>query len=62
MKMNCGVPFHCPMTVDILVSEISSLPFSGLLVPTRMLLLKDGLVSAIYRPPEYSSPNFIPRG
>jgi hypothetical protein len=62
MKMDCGIPFHCPMIVDIVVSEISSLPFNGLLAPTRMLRLKDGLVSPIFRPPKYSNPNFIPRG
>jgi hypothetical protein len=62
MKMDCGVPFHCPMIVDIVVSEISSLPLSGLLIPARMLLLTDGLVNPIFHPPEYSSPNFIPRG
>jgi hypothetical protein len=27
-----------------------------------MLLLMDGLVNPIFRPPEYSSPNFIPLG
>jgi hypothetical protein len=62
MKMDCGVPFHCPMIVDVVVSEISSLPFNGLLIPTKMLLLSDGLVNPIFHPPEYSSPNFIPRG
>ncbi len=54
LKMDCRGPFHCPMTVDILVSEISSLPLSGLLAPTRMLLLEDELVTAIFRPPESS--------
>jgi hypothetical protein len=62
MKMDCGVPFHCPMIVDIVISEISCLPFNGLLIPTKMLLLSDGLVNSIFRPPEYSSPNYIPRG
>jgi hypothetical protein len=62
MKMDCGGPFHCPMIVDIVVSEISSLPFNGLLIPVRMLLLIDGLVSPIFHPPEYSSSNFVPRG
>ncbi len=62
MKMNCGIPFHCPMTVDVLVSEISCLPLSGLLIPAMTQLSKDGLVVAIFRPPKYSSPNFIPRG
>jgi len=62
MKMDCGVPFHCPMIVDIVVSEISSLPLHGLLIPTKMHLLNDGLVNSIFRPPEYLSPNFIPRG
>ncbi len=61
MKMHCGVPFHCPMTVDILVSEISSLPLYGLLTPTRVQPLKDGLVAAIFRPPKYSSQNLFPK-
>jgi hypothetical protein len=62
MKMDCGVPFHCPMIVDIVVSEIPSLPFNGLLIPTKILLLNDGLVNLIFHPPEYLSPNFIPWG
>jgi hypothetical protein len=62
MKMDCGAPFHCPMIVDIVVSEISSLPLNCFLIPTKMLLLTDGLVNSIFHPPEYSSPNFIPRG
>src|SRR3989304_9075815 len=61
-KTDCGVPFHCPMIMDIVVCEISSLPLNGLLIPTRMLPLMDGLVSPIFPPPEYSSRNFIPRG
>jgi hypothetical protein len=53
MKMDCGGPFHCPIIVDIVVSEISGLPLNGLLVPTRMLLLTDGLTTPIFHPPEY---------
>jgi len=59
MKMDCGGPFHCPMVVGIVVSEISNLPLNGLLVPTRMPRLKDGSVSPIFHPPEYLSPNSI---
>ncbi len=62
LKMDCGGPFHCPMTVDILVSEISSLPLYGLLAPTRMLPVPDGLATAIFRPPEFSSQTLIPLG
>jgi len=62
MKMDCGAPFHCPMIVDIVVSEISRLPLNGLLVPRRMPLLKDGIINPIFHPPKYSSSNFIPRG
>ncbi len=62
MNAVCGVPFHCPMIVDIVVSEISGLPLNGLLIPTKMLRLLDGLVNPIFHPPEYSSTNFIPRG
>jgi hypothetical protein len=62
MKMDCGVLFHCPMIVDIVVSEISSLPLNGLLITARMLPSSDGLVNPIFHPPEYSSPNFYSRG
>ncbi len=62
MKMNCGVPFHCPMTVDILVSEISSLPFNSLITASRILLPSDALLNPIFHPPEYLSRNFTPRG
>ncbi len=62
LKMDCGGPFHCPMTVDILISEISSLPLRGLLFPTRMLLAQDGLATAIFHPPEHSSQDLIPWG
>ena len=62
MKMDCGVPFHCPMIVDIVVSELSGLPLSGFLIPARMLQLTDGLLNPIFHPPEYLSPNFTQRG
>ena len=62
MKMDCGGPFHCPMIVDIVASEISSLPFNGLLIPAKMPLLSDGLVNPVFHPPERSIQNFIPRG
>ena len=62
MRTDCGGPFHCPMIINIIVSKISSLPLSGLLAPTRMLLLVDGSVDQVFHPPEYSDPNFIPRG
>jgi hypothetical protein len=62
MKMDCGVPFHCPMIVDIAGSGISSLPLKGLLVPTGMHLLRDGLVSPVFHPPECLSQNLISRG
>jgi len=62
MKMDCGVPFHCPMIVDIVASEISRLPPSGLLIPTMVLPPSDGLARPIFHPPEYPSPSFIPRG
>lgn len=62
MKMNCGAPFHCPMTVDIVVSEVSSLPFNSLLIASKILLPSDGLLNPIFHPPEYLSRNFTPRG
>jgi len=57
----CGVPFHCPMIVDIVVSEISRLPFNGLLIAPRILLPSDGLLNPVFHPPEYLNPNFTPR-
>lgn len=62
MKMDCGGPFHCPMIVNIVVSKISSLPLNGVLIPTRILPSADGSVDSIFHPPEYSNPNFTPRG
>ena len=59
--MDCGVPFHCPMIVDIVLSEISRLPLHGLVVSRRMLLPKDGIVNPIFHPPKYPSQNVIPR-
>jgi len=62
MKMDCGVPFHCPMIVDIVVSKISRLPFNGLLIAPGILLPSDGLLNPIFHPPEYLNPNFTPGG
>jgi len=62
MKMDCGGLFHCLMIVDIVASEISSLPLYGLLIPARILLLIEGLVSPIFHPPEYCSSNIISWG
>jgi hypothetical protein len=61
VKMDCGFPFHCPMIVDITISETSNLPFNGLLISKRTLLLMDELTHPIFHPPEYLSANFIPR-
>ena len=62
MKMDCGSPFHCPMIVDIVISELSSLPPSGLLMSTGPLLLTDGLTIPIFHPPKYPNANIIPQG
>ncbi len=61
IRTDCGGPFHCPIIMNIVVSKISSLPLNGLLVPTRLLPLMDGSVDPIFRPPEYSGPNFVLR-
>lgn len=58
MNTDCGIPFHCPMIMGIVFSEISSLPLNGLLLPTRMLLFSDGLINPVFHPPEYSNPDF----
>jgi len=62
MMMDCGVPFHCPMIVDVVISEISSLPLNGRLIAARMLLVSDGLVNPVFHPPEYVSSDFILQG
>jgi hypothetical protein len=62
INMDCGIPFHCPMVVDIAVSEISSLPFNSLLIASRILLLSDGLIDPVFHPPEYSGPSISPSG
>ena len=61
-KMDCGSLFHCPMIINIVVLKISGLPLNGLLIPTKMLPLKDKLANPIFHPPKSSVPNFIPRG
>jgi len=62
MKMDCGFPFHCPMIVDINISETSSLPPNGFSISIRTLLLMEELVHSIFHPPEYLIANFIPQG
>ena len=53
MKTDCGSLFHCPMILDVVASEISTLPLTGLFIPTRVLLFADGLTTLVYHPPEY---------
>jgi hypothetical protein len=62
MNTDCGIPFHCPMIMGVVFSEISSLPLNGLLLSTRMLLLSDGLIDPVFHPPEYSGPSISPSG
>jgi hypothetical protein len=62
MKMDCGYLFHCPMIVDINISETSSLPPNGFSISIRTLLLMEELVHSIFHPPEYLSAKFIPQG
>jgi len=52
-KMDCGSLFHCPMILDVVAPEISSLPPNGLLMPTRILPLRDGSTIPVFHPPEY---------
>jgi hypothetical protein len=52
MKMDCGSSFHCPMIVDKIVSETSSLPLNGCLVPTKLLLAVDEVAYLIFHPPK----------
>jgi hypothetical protein len=62
MKMDCGYLFHCPMIVDINISETSSLPPNGFSISIRTLLLMEELVHSIFHPPEYCSQTLFPRG
>ena len=62
MKMDCGIPFHCPMIMDRVVSGISGLPLDGLFIATKMLPLGDGVVNPIFHPPKCSTTNFNPGG
>jgi hypothetical protein len=62
MKMDCGYLFHCPMVVNIIISETSSLPPNGFFISIRTLLLIEELVHSIFHPPEYLIANFIPQG
>ena len=62
MKMDCGYLFHCPMIVDLNISEPSGLPLNGRLVLTKPLLGVKESVHSVYHPPEYLTRNFIPMG
>ena len=62
MKIDCGYLFHCPMIVDLNISETSGLPLNGRLVSTKPLLVVKELTHPIYHPPEYLKANFIPEG
>jgi hypothetical protein len=62
MKMDCGSLFHCPMIVDLNISETSGLSPNGRLVSTKPLLVLKELTHTIFHPPEYLNANFIPHG
>jgi hypothetical protein len=62
MKMDCGYLFHCPMIVDLNISEASGLPLNGRLVSAKPLLVVKELVHSVYHPPEYLAQNPIPMG
>ena len=63
INMDCGFPFHCPMIVDINISETSDLPLNGRLVSTKSLLVLKELTDSIFHPPKYLlRENSIPKG
>lgn len=62
MKMDCGSLFHCPMIVDLNISETSGLSPNGRLVSTKLLLVLKELTHTIFHPPENLTPNLIPIG
>jgi hypothetical protein len=56
MKMDCGYSFHCPMIVDIGISETLGLPLNGRLISTKPLLVVNELIHPIFHPPESLKP------
>ncbi len=62
MKMDCGSLFHCPMIVDLNISETSGLSPNGRLVSTKPLLVLKELTHTIFHPPEHSNPNLNSQG
>jgi hypothetical protein len=53
LKMDCGFLFHCPMVVDINISETSNLPINGRLVSKEPLLVVKELANPIFHPPKH---------
>ena len=53
MKMDCGYNFHCPLILNIIMSEPLPLPLNGRVVLTPSLLKIDELASLIFRPPKH---------
>ena len=62
LKMDCGFLFHCPMVIDMSISEISGLPINGWLFSTKPMLVVKKLIHPVFHPPEYLSADFIPQG
>jgi hypothetical protein len=52
VKMGCGYLFHCPMIVNKNILWTYSLPFNGLLVSAKRMLVMDELISLIFHPPK----------
>jgi hypothetical protein len=52
-EKDCGYSFHCPIIVDIGISETLSLPFNGKVVSILPLLRVDELPCLIFHPPKH---------
>lgn len=57
IEKDCGYSFHCPIIVDIGVSETLPLPFNGKVVSTLPQLRVDELPYLIFRPPKPKTAN-----
>jgi hypothetical protein len=51
-KKDCGYPFHCPIVVDIGISETLSLPLTGQLVLIPSIMKIEELAYLLFRPPK----------
>jgi hypothetical protein len=61
-KVDCGYSFHCPILLNVSVSEPLPLPFLGQLISTPHGLTVKESISGIFHPPKCGSTSLIHRG